>query len=113
MAIILGNVVLFSNNFWITFYLILLQHKNNRVNFELWTEAQAYGDIQLMPFVDYYSLISLKTIAICIMGVSLLRCYAQNILGLLLFISIQIIESTAYTLTLRKFQLMPFCKLSR
>ncbi|KAG4378425.1 hypothetical protein GLYMA_17G038100v4 [Glycine max] len=45
-------------------------HKNNRVNFELWTEAQAYGDIQLMPFVDYYSLISLKTIAICIMGVS-------------------------------------------
>ncbi|CAJ1940751.1 unnamed protein product [Sphenostylis stenocarpa] len=45
-------------------------HKNNRVNFELWTEAQAYGDIQLMPFVDYYSLISLKTIAICIMGVA-------------------------------------------
>ncbi|MED6174994.1 hypothetical protein PIB30_074273 [Stylosanthes scabra] len=45
-------------------------HKNNRVNFELWSEAQAYGDIQLMPFVDYYSLITLKTIAICIMGVS-------------------------------------------
>ncbi|KAK7291736.1 hypothetical protein RIF29_07113 [Crotalaria pallida] len=43
-------------------------HKNNRVNFELWNEAQAYGDIQLMPFVDYYSLITLKTIAICIMG---------------------------------------------
>lgn len=43
-------------------------HKNNRVNFELWTEARAYGDIQLMPFVDYYSLISLKTVAICIMG---------------------------------------------
>ncbi|XP_019464792.1 PREDICTED: hydroxyproline O-galactosyltransferase GALT3 [Lupinus angustifolius] len=43
-------------------------HKNNRVNFELWNEVQAYGDIQLMPFVDYYSLITLKTIAICIMG---------------------------------------------
>ncbi|XP_020961178.1 hydroxyproline O-galactosyltransferase GALT3 isoform X5 [Arachis ipaensis] len=43
-------------------------HKNNRVNFELWSESQAYGDIQLMPFVDYYSLITLKTIAICIMG---------------------------------------------
>ncbi|KAK9288222.1 hypothetical protein L1049_016671 [Liquidambar formosana] len=43
-------------------------HKNRQVNFELWREAQAYGDIQLMPFVDYYSLISLKTIAICILG---------------------------------------------
>ncbi|KAF3456419.1 hypothetical protein FNV43_RR01069 [Rhamnella rubrinervis] len=43
-------------------------HKNKQVNYELWREAQAYGDIQLMPFVDYYSLISLKTIAICIMG---------------------------------------------
>ncbi|XP_027332361.1 hydroxyproline O-galactosyltransferase GALT3 isoform X2 [Abrus precatorius] len=47
-------------------------HKNNIVNFELWTEAQAYGDIQLMPFVDYYSLISLKTIAICIMGTKII-----------------------------------------
>ncbi|XP_065863890.1 hydroxyproline O-galactosyltransferase GALT3 [Euphorbia lathyris] len=47
-------------------------HKNSQVNFELWKEAQAYGDIQLMPFVDYYSLISLKTIAICIMGTKFL-----------------------------------------
>ncbi|XVE65473.1 hypothetical protein DITRI_Ditri08aG0002600 [Diplodiscus trichospermus] len=45
-------------------------NKNKQVNFELWKEAQAYGDIQFMPFVDYYSLISLKTIAICIMAVS-------------------------------------------
>ncbi|KAM5568641.1 hydroxyproline O-galactosyltransferase GALT3 [Rosa sericea] len=47
-------------------------HKNSKVNFELWREAQAYGDIQLMPFVDYYSLISLKTIAICIFGTKIL-----------------------------------------
>ncbi|KAJ8766232.1 hypothetical protein K2173_022291 [Erythroxylum novogranatense] len=47
-------------------------HKNRQVNFELWKEAQAYGDIQFMPFVDYYSLISLKTIAICIMGTKIL-----------------------------------------
>ncbi|CAN1147264.1 Hydroxyproline O-galactosyltransferase GALT3 [Linum perenne] len=47
-------------------------NKNTQVNFELWKEAQAYGDIQLMPFVDYYSLISLKTIAICIMGTKIL-----------------------------------------
>lgn len=43
-------------------------HKNRVVNEELWNEAKTYGDIQLMPFVDYYSLISWKTIAICIFG---------------------------------------------
>ncbi|GJS20844.1 beta-1,3-galactosyltransferase GALT1 [Tanacetum coccineum] len=41
-------------------------HNNRVVNEELWTEAKTYGDIQLMPFVDYSSLISWKTIAICI-----------------------------------------------
>jgi hypothetical protein len=43
-------------------------HKNKQVNLEIWREAQTYGDIQLMPFVDYYSLLSLKTVAICILG---------------------------------------------
>ncbi|GJX64797.1 beta-1,3-galactosyltransferase GALT1 [Tanacetum coccineum] len=43
-------------------------HSNRVVNEELWTEAKTYGDIQLMPFVDYSSLISWKTIAICIFG---------------------------------------------
>ncbi|KAJ4960318.1 hypothetical protein NE237_020228 [Protea cynaroides] len=43
-------------------------HKNQLVNEELWNEALTYGDIQLMPFVDYYSLITWKTIAICIFG---------------------------------------------
>ncbi|KAK2971027.1 hypothetical protein RJ640_025801 [Escallonia rubra] len=48
-------------------------HKSRQVNFELWREARAYGDIQLMPFVDYYSLLSLKTIAICILGTKILQ----------------------------------------
>lgn len=48
---------------------LLLQDKNAQVNLELWREVEAYGDIQLMPFVDYYSLITLKTIAICTFGV--------------------------------------------
>lgn len=39
------------------------------VNEELWNEARTYRDIQLMPFVDYYSLITWKTIAICVFGV--------------------------------------------
>ncbi|KAF3329190.1 beta-1,3-galactosyltransferase 15 [Carex littledalei] len=43
-------------------------HKNQIVNDELWNEARTYGDVQLMPFVDYYSLITWKTIAICIYG---------------------------------------------
>ncbi|KAI3459180.1 hypothetical protein Pfo_015843 [Paulownia fortunei] len=47
-------------------------HKNKEVNFKLWREAQAYGDIQLMPFVDYYSLLTYKTIAICILGTKIL-----------------------------------------
>ncbi|XP_027166089.1 beta-1,3-galactosyltransferase GALT1-like [Coffea eugenioides] len=38
------------------------------VNEELWNEAKTYGDIQLMPFVDYYSLITWKTLAICVFG---------------------------------------------
>lgn len=43
-------------------------HKNQLVNEELWNEARTYGDIQLMPFVDYYNLITWKTIAICTFG---------------------------------------------
>ena len=46
-----------------------MQHKSPLVNLELWNEARTYGDVQLMPFVDYYSLISWKTLAICIFGV--------------------------------------------
>lgn len=42
------------------------------MNEELWNEAQTYGDIQLMPFVDYYGLITWKTLAICIFGVKIL-----------------------------------------
>lgn len=41
------------------------------VNKELWNEAHTYGDIQVLPFVDYYSLITWKTLAICIYGVNI------------------------------------------
>ncbi|KAL2608122.1 hypothetical protein R1flu_026695 [Riccia fluitans] len=41
-------------------------HKQKQVNKEVLDEAKTYGDIQLLPFVDYYDLITLKTIAICI-----------------------------------------------
>ncbi|KAL6850323.1 hypothetical protein ACP4OV_020950 [Aristida adscensionis] len=48
-------------------------HKNDQVNMELWKEAQMYGDIQLMPFVDYYTLITLKTIAISMFGTKIVH----------------------------------------
>ncbi|CAD6243945.1 unnamed protein product [Miscanthus lutarioriparius] len=47
-------------------------HTNLMVNEELWNEAHTYGDIQVLPFVDYYSLITWKTLAICIYGTSAL-----------------------------------------
>ncbi|KAI5017134.1 hypothetical protein ZWY2020_037512 [Hordeum vulgare] len=47
-------------------------HKNDQVNMELWREAQLYGDIQFMPFVDYYTLITLKTVAICMFGTKIM-----------------------------------------
>ncbi|XP_073134152.1 beta-1,3-galactosyltransferase GALT1-like [Henckelia pumila] len=43
-------------------------NKNHTVNKELWDEARTYEDIQVMPFIDNYSLITWKTIAICIYG---------------------------------------------
>ncbi|KAK9675917.1 hypothetical protein RND81_11G041400 [Saponaria officinalis] len=48
-------------------------HKNQRVNEELWNEARTYGDVQLMPFVDYYNLITWKTVAICVFGTNIIK----------------------------------------
>ncbi|KAL9246383.1 hypothetical protein vseg_019924 [Gypsophila vaccaria] len=48
-------------------------HKNHRVNEELWNEARTYGDVQLMPFVDYYNLITWKTVAICVFGTHIIN----------------------------------------
>ncbi|VFQ72349.1 unnamed protein product [Cuscuta campestris] len=48
-------------------------HKNQMVNEELWNEARTYRDIQLVPFVDYYSLITWKTVAICMFGTEIVQ----------------------------------------
>lgn len=82
-------------------HVIYLQHKNSQVNFQLWREAQAYGDMQLMPFVDYYSLISLKTIAICTMGVrSWEKCASLPLPKLLLSCSTYSSESSIFIITI-------------
>lgn len=46
-----------------------VQQQNKQVNKELWKEALTYGDMQLLPFVDYYELIVFKTLAICMFAV--------------------------------------------
>lgn len=43
----------------------MVQHQRKQVNKELWTEALTYGDIQLLPIVDLYNLITYKTLSIC------------------------------------------------
>jgi hypothetical protein len=49
--------------------LFMVQHQRKQVNKELWTEALTYGDIQLLPIVDLYNLITYKTLAICMYAV--------------------------------------------
>lgn len=49
--------------------LFMVQHQRKQVNKELWTEALTYGDIQLLPIVDLYNLITYKTLSICMYAV--------------------------------------------
>jgi beta-1,3-galactosyltransferase len=49
---------------------MILQHQNTQVNKELWTESLTYGDMQILPMVDYYNIITYKTLAICMYAVS-------------------------------------------
>ncbi|GAB2214145.1 hypothetical protein Droror1_Dr00018484 [Drosera rotundifolia] len=45
-------------------------HESDAINAELVKEAQFFGDIIIVPFLDNYSLVVLKTIAICEFGVN-------------------------------------------
>ena len=46
------------------------QHARKKVNVELKREAGFYGDIVIVPYMDDYSLLVLKTVAIFEYGVS-------------------------------------------
>jgi hydroxyproline O-galactosyltransferase 2/3/4/5/6 len=48
-----------------------VQNGRNEVNMELKKEAEFFGDIVIVPFLDSYDLVVLKTIAICEYGVNL------------------------------------------
>lgn len=53
-----------------SFPLILGQHSKKEVNVELKKEAEFFGDIVIVPYMDNYDLVVLKTVAICEYGVS-------------------------------------------
>lgn len=48
-----------------------MQNGRNEVNLELKKEAEFFGDIVIVPFLDSYDLVVLKTIAICEYGVNI------------------------------------------
>lgn len=50
--------------------LIFLQHQRIEINAELKKEAEFFGDIVIVPYMDNYDLVVLKTVAICEYGVS-------------------------------------------
>lgn len=56
--------------------LIFLQHPRIEINAELKKEAEFFGDIVIVPYMDNYDLVVLKTVAICEYGVS---CYLFKI----------------------------------
>lgn len=45
------------------------QHPSIQVNVEVRKEADVYSDMVVLPFIDRYDLVVLKTIAICEFGV--------------------------------------------
>lgn len=49
---------------------INMKNPRNEVNAELRKEAAFFGDIVILPFMDRYELVVLKTMAICEFGVS-------------------------------------------
>ena len=52
-----------------------LQNSRKEVNVMLKKEAEYFGDIVILPFIDRYELVVLKTIAICEYGVRCSPCY--------------------------------------
>lgn len=49
--------------------ILVKQHGRKEVNIELKKEAEFFGDIVMVPFLDSYDLLVLKTVAICEYGV--------------------------------------------
>jgi hypothetical protein len=46
-----------------------MQHANKEINLQVKKEADYYRDMVVLPFIDRYDIVVLKTIAICQFGV--------------------------------------------
>lgn len=55
---------------WVLPFQLCLQNLRKEVNTMLKKEAEYFQDIVILPFMDRYELVVLKTIAICDYGVS-------------------------------------------
>lgn len=55
--------------------IIFVQNGRKEVNLELKKEAEFFGDIVIVPYLDNYDLVVLKTVAISEYGVSSLMLY--------------------------------------
>lgn len=47
-----------------------MQHGRKDINLDLKKESEYFGDIVIVPYMDTYDLVVLKTVAICEYGVS-------------------------------------------
>ncbi|XP_018622240.1 hydroxyproline O-galactosyltransferase GALT6 isoform X2 [Nicotiana tomentosiformis] len=65
-----------SSNVVARFFVAL--HARKEVNVELKKEAEFFGDIVIVPYMDHYDLVVLKTVAICEYGVRVIS--AKNIM---------------------------------
>lgn len=57
-----------------------MQHANKDINLQLKKEADYYGDIIILPFIDRYDIVVLKTVAICKFGVCVRIFFSQGLL---------------------------------
>lgn len=46
-----------------------MQHADKNINLQVRKEADYYGDMIILPFIDRYDIVVLKTVAICEFGV--------------------------------------------
>ncbi|CAN4088179.1 unnamed protein product [Withania somnifera] len=70
------NQLIRSSNVVARFFVAL--HARKEVNVELKKEADFFGDIVIVPYMDHYDLVVLKTVAICEYGVRVVS--AKNIM---------------------------------
>ncbi len=46
-----------------------MQHADKNINLQVRKEVDYYGDMIILPFIDRYDIVVLKTVAICEFGV--------------------------------------------